>query len=172
MDIRRTLQGKPVAGIGAAVFMVLIAGVLLARQFWPEKKANVTQAFWSDDDGKTWYSDSAYLVPPIDHNGKPAVFAVIYNYDGGSKQFCAYLEKYSPESKKHLEASIAEAVNDGKKPSAAALFQDHTFMQNAVMVKSPGAPESTWIYQTDPSVLNVISVRSPDGSAIDQVFVY
>jgi hypothetical protein len=172
MEIRKVLHGKPVAGIGAALFMIVVAGLILLRQYWPEKKANLTQAYLTDDDGKTWYTDSAYSVPPTDHNGKTAVFAEVYTYDGGSKQFCGYVEKYTPEAKKRLEASIAEAVKSGLAPGAAKLFQDHWFMQSAVLVKPPGAPDSKWISQNDPTASDVMAIHSPDGSAVDQAFVY
>ena len=172
MEIRRTIQGKPLAGVGIAAFMLLIAGVILAHQFWPQKKANLTLAYLTDDDGKTWYADSAYSVPPIDHNGKTAVFAEVYTYDGGNKQFCAYLEKYNPEAKKRLEASIAEAVKNGQPASSAALFQDHWFMQSAIVVKLPGAADDKWLSETDPAASSIMSIHSPDGSAADQVFVY
>jgi hypothetical protein len=172
MDIRKTLQGKPLAGIGVAIFMVLLAGVIIARQYWPEKKANLNEAYLTDDDGKTWYADSAYSVPPVDHNGKTAVFAEVYTYDGGSKQFCAYLEKYNPDAKKRLEASIAEAEKNGQPASSAALFHDPRFMQSAVMVKVPGADDSKWLSETDPAASNVMSIHSPDGSPVDEVFVY
>jgi hypothetical protein len=152
--------------------MLLIAGAILVHQFWPEKKANVAMAYLTDDDGKTWYADSAYSVPPIDHNGKTAVFAEIYTYDDGSKQFCAYLEKYTPEAKKQLEASIAEAVSSGQPPGSAKLFQDHWFMQSATLVKPPGAADSQWISQNNPAASDVMAIHSPDGSAVDQVFVY
>ena len=172
MEIRRALHGKPWAGIGAAIFMFLVAGLILVHQYWPEKKANLAQAYLTDDDGKTWYTDSAYSVPPIDHNGKTAVFAEVYTYDGGSKQFCAYVQKYTPDAKKKLEASIAEAVKNGLSPRAAKLFQDRWFMQTAVMVKPLGAPESSWINRDDPAASDVMAIHSPDGSAVDQAFVY
>jgi hypothetical protein len=172
MEIRKALQGKPWAGIGAAVFMVLVAGAILVHQYWPQKTANLAQAYLTDDDGKTWYVDSAYSVPPIDHNGKTAIFAEVYTYDGGSKRFCAYVEKYTPEAKKRLEASIAEAVKSGLPPGSAKLFQDHWFMQSAVLVKPPGADDSKWIFQNDPAASDVMAIHSPDGSAVDQAFVY
>jgi len=172
MEIRSSLQGKPVAGVATAGLMLLIAGAILVHQYWPQKKANLTLAYLTDDDGKTWYSDSAYSAPPIDHNGKTAVFAEIYTYAGGSKQFCAYLEKYTPEAKKRLEASIAEAMKNGQSPGSAKLFQDHWFMQNAVLVKPPGAADDKWISQNEPAALAVMAIHSPDGSPVDQVFVY
>jgi hypothetical protein len=152
--------------------MLLIAGAIIARQYWPEKKANLSQAYFTDDDGKTWFSDSATLVPPIDHDGKTAIFAEIYSYDGGSKQFCAYLEKYTPDAKRRLEASIAEAVKNGQPPGSAALFQDRWFMQSAIMVKAPGAGDDKWLSEVDPTAASVMSIHSPDGTPVDQLFVY
>ncbi len=172
MEIRKSLQGKPIAGVGVAVVLVLVAGLILAREYWPEKKANLAQAYLTDDDGKTWYVDSAYLVPPLDHNGKTAVFAEVYSYDGGSKRFCAYLQEYTPDAKKRLEASIAEAVKNGQPPGSARLFQDPSFMRSAVLVKPPGAADGQWIPQADPAASDVMAIHSPDGSAVDQVFVY
>jgi hypothetical protein len=171
MEIRRAIQGKPIMGVGIAVFLLLIAGLIIAREYWPEKKANVSLAYLTDDDGKTWYADSAYSVPPLDHKGKTAVFAEVFSYDGGSKQFCVYLEQYTPEAKKRLEASIAEAVKNGQPPGSAKLFQDHWFMRQGILVKPPG-PNHQWIPQTDPAASDIMSIHSPDGSAVDQVFVY
>jgi len=171
MEIRKTFQEKPVVGILAASLMVLIAAAIIFQQFRPEKKANLAQAYLTDDDGKTWFTDSAYSVPPLDHNGKTAVFAEIFTYDNGSKQFCAYLEKYNPDAKKQLEASIADAVKNGQPPGSAKLFQDHWFMQSAILVKLPG-DNGKWISPNDPAANGVMAVHSPDGSTVDQAFVY
>jgi hypothetical protein len=170
MEVRKAIQGKPVFGVGIAVFMLLLAGVIIAREFWPQKKPDASRAFLTDDDGKTWYPDSAYSVPPLDHDGKTAVFAEVFTYAGGSKQFCGYLQKYTAEAKKKLEASIADAEKDGQPASAARLFQDHWFMQNATLVKSVGSG-GQWIPEADPAAAAVMSIHSPDGSPLDNAFV-
>jgi len=171
MEIRRFIQGKPIGGIAIAAVLILVAGVILAKQFWPDKKADLSQAFFTDDDGASWYADSGYLLPPIDHNGKPAVFAQVFSYANGTKQFCAYMTRYSASAKKRLDAAIADAKNRGASPDTASLFHDRTFMQSAIEVKKPGAANQ-WINQTDPRSIDVISIHAPDGSAVDQVFVY
>jgi hypothetical protein len=170
MEVRKAIQGKPVFGVGIAIVMLLLAGLIIAREYWPQKKPDASRAYLTDDDGKTWYVESAYSVPPLDHDGKTAVFAEIFTYDGGSKQFCGYLQKYTPEAKKRLDASIAEAVQNGQQPGSAKLFQDHWFMQQGTLVKSVG-PGDKWISVSDPAAAAVMSIHSPDGSPLDNAFV-
>ncbi|HEX4053124.1 MAG TPA: hypothetical protein VHX86_02555 [Tepidisphaeraceae bacterium] len=171
MEVRKTLQGKPIFGVGVAVGLLLLAGVIIAREYWPQRKPDASQAYLTDNDGKTWYVGSAYSVPPLDHTGKTAVFAEVFTYDGGSKQFCGYLQQYTPDAKKRLEASIADAVKNGQSPGSAKLFQDHWFMQNATLVKAPG-PNNPWIPISDPAATTVMAIHSPDGSSLDNAFVY
>lgn len=170
MEIRKSIQERPIAGIIVASVLVIFASLILLRQFWPEKQANLSQTFFTDDDGKTWYTDSAYLLPPLDHNGTTAVFAEVFSYDGGSKQFCAYLAKYTPEAQRKLRESIGDAVKQGHSPASAGLFHDPFFMKNALMVKKPGSDK--WVNQSDPAANEITSIQTPDGSAPDQVLVY
>jgi hypothetical protein len=171
MGIRRVIQGKPLAGVGMAVLLLFLAGAILARQFWPEKRAKLSQAYYSDDDGQTWFQDSVYRVAPFDHNGRNAVIAEIYNYDDGSKEFCAYLAKFTPEAKSRLESALADAEKSGRPPSSVALYRDPNFIGPGMLVKKPGSG-SNWVSISDPRANDVRSVHSPDGSAVDQVFVY
>src|SRR5690349_18057960 len=124
MGVRETLKEKPwIGGVIAAVF-ILVAGGVLARTYWPQKQANLAKQYYSDDDGKTWFADSLYLVPPFEHNGKIVAVAHVYSYAGGAKQFCAYLAKFTPEAKQKLEAAIAEANVKGLPPSSVSLYGD------------------------------------------------
>jgi hypothetical protein len=171
MEIRKLIQGKPIAGMGLGAVLLLVAGVILAKQLWPQKKADLSQSYFTDDDGASWYADSGHLVPPFDHNGKTAVFAQVFSYANGTKQFCAYMTRYSASAKRTLDAAIADARSRGLSPDTVSLFQDRSFMQSAIEVKKPGAGNQ-WINQSDPGAIDVISVHAPDGSVVDQVFVY
>src|SRR5262245_26007153 len=95
MGIREKLKEKPAVSVAVAILFVLAAGALLARTYWPEKKADLLQAYYSDDDGQTWFADSIFQVPPFSHAGRVAVLAQVYTYAGGSKKFCAYLTQFS-----------------------------------------------------------------------------
>ncbi len=171
MGLRETLKAKPWIGAVFSGTFVVVAIIVIVTTYWPEKKAKLEQAFYSNDDGKTWFTDSAYRVAPFDHDGKTAVVAQIYSYADGSKEFCAYLTQFTPEAKQKLEAALAEAKSKGQQPGSVALYHDRTFMQRSLLVKKPGAG-NPWVSYDDPKGIEVMSIRSPDGSPVDQVFVY
>lgn len=168
MGIREKLTQNKSMGTAVGVGFLLVAGLVLASTFWPQKQANLNQAFYSDDDGKTWFADSAYRVAPFEHNGKTAVVAHVYNYADGKKEFCAYLAQFTPQAKAKLEAAIAEAQKQGKPPGSVGLYGDRTFMQNGVVVKKPGG--TNWIPYNDPKAVEIFAIKAPDGSTVDQSF--
>jgi hypothetical protein len=171
MGIREKLKEKPaVTASIAAVFLAIAVGILI-WSYWPEKKADLSKAYYSDDDGKTWFAESAFLVAPFQHNGKTAVVAQVYSYDDGKKQFCAYLAQFTPDAKKRLDAALADAQKAGRPPGSVDLYHDPNFMKHGTQVKLPGANQP-WISYDDPKAQEIFAIHSPDGSAVDQSFVY
>ncbi len=171
MGMREKLGEKPIAAIAGAASLVVLAGIIIAHSYWPEKKADLSSQYYSDDDGQTWFADSTYLVPPFEHNGKTAVIAAVFSYDDGKKQFCAYLAKFTPEAKQQLESALAEAKVAGKPPGSVSLYRDPRFMSQGMLAKRPGAG-NPWISYGDPRSSEVLSPHSPDGSVVDQCLVY
>ena len=171
MSIREMMnQKKSLAAVGGASLVLLAIGIVVAQN-WPESRAKLGMAYYTADDGKTWFEESTYNIAPFTHDGKEAVIAVVYSYANGSRKFCPYVAKYTPEAKKRLEAAIAEAKAKGLPPDSVALFRDRQFMATAMLYKKPGA-NNPWVRGDDPRALEVQSVVSPDGSELDQVFVY
>jgi hypothetical protein len=168
MGIREKLSTNKHLGTAAGVGLFVLAALIVAGTFWPVKQADLNRAYYSDDDGKTWFADSAYRVAPFDHNGKTAVVAHVYSYADGAKEFCAYLAQFTPEAKAKLEAAIAEAQKQGKPPGSVSLYADQTFMKSGVVVKKPG--DTTWLAYTDPMANAVFTIKAPDGSVVDQRF--
>ena len=171
MGIRESLREKPGLTTGFAGAFVLLAVAVVAYSYWPQKKADLSQALYSDDDGQTWFVDSIYKVAPFDHNGKTAVIAEVYSYDDGKQKFCAYVSQFTPEGKKQMEAALADAEKKGLPLGSVSLYQDRSFMNRSVEVKLAG-PNHPWISYGDPKAQEVFTIHSPDGSAVDQVLVY
>jgi hypothetical protein len=138
MSVRQAISSKKTFGFGFATVFVLAAFAVLVATQWPAHKINGERAYYSDDDGQTWFSDSKYLTPPFDHNGKTAERAVIYSYDHGSKTFCAYLQRYTADAKKRLDDAVADAARNGKGPETVSLFGDLGIARSEVEVKLPG----------------------------------
>jgi hypothetical protein len=171
MGIREKFKESPSVAAAAAAVFVLAAAAIIAHAYWPEKKADLSQAYYSDDDGQTWFVDSIYKVAPFDHNGKTALIAEVYSYDDGKQKFCAYLSQFTPEGKKQMDAALSDAEKKGLPPDSVPLYQDRNFMNRSVEVKLSG-PNHPWILYGDPKAQEVFTIHSPDGSAVDQVLVY
>ena len=146
---------------------MLIAAAIVIHSYWPEKKPDVNQSLYSDDDGQTWFGDTYYRAAPFDHNGKTAVMAQVYSYDDGKKQFCGYLTRYTADAKAQLQAALDNAQKRGQPPGTISLYQNQNLM-NQLEVKLPG-PNHPWVHYSDPKAMEIRSVHSPDGSTVDKV---
>jgi hypothetical protein len=107
MSVREAVQTNKAAGIGTAVILLLLAGVIGAYNLWPHNThGSASGAFYSDDDGKTYFPGSIYQLPPFDHDGKTAYGALVYTSNSG--KFVGALYRFRPEAKKSLEDSYAK----------------------------------------------------------------
>ena len=150
--------------------LIVAVAATLAWMHWPARQARFDQAFQTDDDGKTWYAGSMYVMPPIRHDDKDASFAQVFSYANGGKQFCAYMTRFTPEGKRKVEAAIAATVAANKPAASTPLYADRKFMNGSMLVQKPG--QGTWVPFDDPRANAVMSPVSPDGSAVDQVLAH
>jgi hypothetical protein len=103
MGIAEFVKAKALNGrtVGLIAFgLVVIYFVLHA--FTPHTD-NINKAFFTVDDGATWFTDSADRLAPFDHNGKPAYRLTMFSTDGGKTKFPAYLERYTPDGRARRE---------------------------------------------------------------------
>jgi hypothetical protein len=153
-------------GASAAVGMMLIA-VLYWR--WNTRPNDVTRsltlAWYTADDGKTWYSDDKSLTPPFDRDGKTSVRAFVFTCDEDKHEFVGYLERYTPEAKQAIENSLT-AVKTEKEPPPAGLFD--TLAKTGIEVKRPG--DSTWINVSSPKAASIRKVACPAGQTLQPVY--
>lgn len=170
MGVRETLnKHKSLGTVLATVFLVGAAGILTYSQ-WPQHRFAGHTAFYSDDDGQTWFIDSVYKTTPFDHDGKQAVRAVIYSYDHGDKRFCAYLMRHKASDKKLLDDAIAEAAQQGKPPSSVTLFGSQQ-IQNDMEIKQPGSGHP-WVSILGPEAADVMNatLQEHDDGTLDLVY--
>ncbi len=105
------------------------------------------QAFYSDDDGKTWFSDSAGRIPPFLHDGKEAVAAHMA-VDRNGNPYVLYLERFTPEGKRRLAGGTGAPLMDHP-----AVLDPH--VATDIEVKAPGGKE--WLKPTDPRALQIMN---------------
>ena len=155
MGIRETLNKNPAIATGATIAIILVALGAIVYQLLPNRPHIVTKSWYSDDDGVTYFRDELNKIPPFDHNGKEAVRCFVYKWKGG--KFVGYLQKYSDEGKKKMEAAQADKNNSNP------MIMMET--EGEILIKKPGA-DGKWINEMrDPNEsMKVYSVKAPDGS--------
>ena len=119
---------------------------LLVLLLWPgsgrgqPRAAPTPRAFFTTDDGFTWFADEVNKVPPFNKRGKAAVRAIVSSC-GGGKPFVNHLERYEAERRSRLDAYYAEG---GLGPMGASGLE----------VKRPG--EKEWVKYNDPRAAAIV----------------
>ena len=155
MGIREALNRSPKLSKGVLAGIILLALIYL---FWSRAGGeggggrSGTQAYFSIDDGKSWFVDDAKKIPPFVKSGKDAVRVYVYKCPDG-KKFASHLERYTPEAKKALEASYASRSTD-----LNALQRIQT---SGVEVKAPG--QGDWVKSSDPKAAAIVKAKCPHG---------
>lgn len=159
MGIREKLEQRgPLVGIGAAVVLVgsVVAIIVQARNL---QSFNAGDAYFSTDDGQTFFVDTGAKLPPFEVDGKQAVKAHVFMC--GGKRVVGYLSRYTPETLKAIEDAKA-ARDQGKPPPNVHLLAG--MGTTGLEVKRPG-PNNPWVKQADVNRATRIRVfRCPDGS--------
>jgi len=159
VGIRETLNKNPGLTTGATVGIILLALVFIIFQIRGGGTPDIaTEAYYTIDDGKTWFADDINKVPPFQKDGKDAYRVYVYKCADG-KEFVSHLERYTPEGKKAMEA--AQKSTDGGNP---VIMED--VMMNGMEVKDPGTdPVKGWVKQSDANRAGkIMELKCADGN--------
>lgn len=161
MSVREILNRNPVLATGSALVIVLVAVIVAYFSYKSsavEAVSPITQVYYSNDDGKSWFADSIAKVPPFDKDGKEADLAYVYQCPDG-KRFVAYLQRYTPEGKKNLDAARAHwTPSGGMLPNVSSQQTE---------VKKPS--QSQWTNGADQAAIAIMTLRCPAGGYPDAV---
>jgi hypothetical protein len=132
--------------IGVIVIASIGAVVMQVRAGRHSITTRLPDAFFTVDDGQTFFTAGGDNVPPFDYQGKVAVHAVVFECSG--RRFVGYLERYTPEAHKQMI--------EGKATPVTQMYGRE--------LKRP--EERTWVKSGDlKAVAKVIDVQCPDGAA-------
>lgn len=131
----------------------------------PPKVAKI-KAFYTTDDGKTYFEDSADLIAPFIKDGKEALKAIVVTCDGGKTKHVAYVQRVTPMGKK----LIAELPKRFPPPEVVPI-EYLMAIDVATEVKRPGPGK--W-ESRDPRNLRAVqaitTAKCPDGGVAQPVF--
>ena|ERR1700722_20041704 len=125
MGVRDKLTGNSIAAVGTTLALFIAAAVVFHGYFSSaasNRHGDPFSAFYSDDDGQTYFKDSTFKFPPFDHNGKTAYGALVYS--DGDRKFVAYLVRFTPDTKKQLEDAYTNPPGGQTGATAALLLME------------------------------------------------
>jgi hypothetical protein len=145
------------AAVVGAIALMTGAFLLLRTGAQPEAgtQPQIDLAWYTTDDGKTWFSDAKNKLAPFDHKGAQAVRCWIYSCDGGNTKFAAYLERFTPAAKTRLDSLLAS-----KQPASPGEIEQ--LMATGAEVKRPG--DATWVSASSSRGLEIRDPTCPPGS--------
>jgi hypothetical protein len=162
VGLREKMNDNPMIATYATGAVIVLALILIIWQIMGGNRPSASsasnagpgQAFFTTDDGATWFADEVTNLPPYTKDGKQAYQVIFFTCDGGKTTFVGYLQRYTPEAKK----DIAVALKHGVPPGVG-------LGPNATEIKAPGtgdAPKS-WLKFADPRSAKLRAVTCPGG---------
>ena len=150
MGIREKINDKPIIANVAVAIVVVAALVYIYHFLTTDPSAPPTEAFYSVDDGASYFVDEASQVAPFDHDGAVAVKALVFECDG--KLFVNHLERVRPESRDEILKT-----REGERGESAA----QQMIANNRQIKRPGDAE--WVSVMSGVGQDILMPKCPDG---------
>jgi hypothetical protein len=163
VSLREIISQRPgripvVAGALLLVCVIVIA--LQLRGSSSSVEAGPAQAYFTVDDGKTWFPANADKIPPFEKDGKEAVLAHVYRCRDGTK-FVNYIERFKPDAKLALEKARAPDPTGKTRPDQSAVQAAYVSGRE---VKRPGDPK--WVNAADyREAAKITAIKGPNGAA-------
>jgi len=158
VGIRETLNKNQTLTTGATIGIIVIAIIVIVWQMMPEKIQRVmTKSYYTVDDGKTWFEDSAEKLSPFDKDGKEAVRAHLFRCGESGEPFVGYLEKLDPRVKARLDQFQSNPANKGRVMPGQAEAEE-----GGNLVKRRG--DKNWLPETSPNAARIRTIKCKDGS--------
>jgi hypothetical protein len=162
MNLRATLSDKPIRAVAIAAGLLLVGLAIIVSQLRSASApVSRSQAFFTIDDGKTWFADDAGKLPPFDKDGKQAVRAYVFRSAAGA-EFVNHLERFKPDAKRAIEEANKPDPNQkaaGPPKHLAAIQSAYTGGRE---VKRPG--DAKWVGTGDfRDAAQIMAVKCPDG---------
>jgi hypothetical protein len=160
MAFRESINKKPAIATGAAIGIIIAFSLVIyfEKSSGAPKTGALTMAYYTVDDGATYYADSIDKIPPCDYNGHQAVRAYLYRCNGG-KPFVAYLEAFTPDAKKAIESS-----GSGPAFGGSQLGGDVPFNRGRLL-KAPLTGDKGWLREGQPGFSEVSEIHCPAGES-------
>jgi hypothetical protein len=156
MGIRETINEKRAISLTVAIGILVVAFFYLTWQTIGSSKGGTLKAFYTVDDGVTWFADDADKIPPFDHNGKQAVMCFVYKCGDDGEPWVSHLMRYTPQGKKQREDQLQNKPDNLVGPNIGQFQQ--------IEVKQARSGDDGWVRINDPRAALIQELKCPDAS--------
>jgi hypothetical protein len=158
MGIRESINRKPGIAIAAVLLLLVGMGAFIVHKFRAEDNAPAAtgdgpKAWYTVDDGKSWFPDRLGRVVPFDHQGKKAYRCYVWTCDDGKTTFVSHLERIKDSVRANLKKET---------------FEPWELIPGSMEAKAPLTGDSGWIDSMSASYDNLRTPRCPGGRGIPQ----
>ena len=156
MSLRETMNKNKNISVGITIAIILVAIVFIYLQIRGERipEAPPQMAYYTTDEGKTYFAEDQMHEVPFDHNGQQAVRAWLYTCGTSTEKKLAYFERYTAAFVKQIAQS--KASNQPMDPMIIVEQGDTIYD-----VKKPGS--ATWVQKASPTGQKIITPVCPPG---------
>ena len=156
MSLRETMNKNKNISVGITIAIILAAFVFIYYQIKGESipEAPPQMAYYTTDEGKTYFADDQMHEVPFDHNGQQAVRAWLYTCGESKEKKMGYLERYTAAFLKQVAQAKAS-----KQPMDPMIIveQGDTIYE----VKKPGP--GNWVPKAGTTGQKLITPQCPAG---------
>jgi hypothetical protein len=160
MGVMDKLNENPKLGFGFGAAIIIIAIGVLAFQLTGRGNGIEvpTNAFYTDDGGKTFFKDDIDKIAPFDHNGKQALRADVFKCADGH-EFVGLVYRFTDMGRREMEKFIKDSPEDPE--GALRVGIERRQMQ----VKKPSGNDKTWTSTNDESYIDGLraTMKCPNG---------
>jgi hypothetical protein len=156
VSLREKMNKNKNISVGITILIILAALVFIYYQIKGDSipQAPPQMAYYTTDDGKTFFAEDQMHETPFTHDGAQAVRAWRYTCGDSKEAKLGYLERYTADFLKQL--AQAKAANQPMDPMIIVEQGDAIYE-----VKKPGNP--TWYKKASQTGQNIINPKCPAG---------
>ena len=154
MSVIESLQNKKGLSVGLSVGMIVLAGLIMAWNMRSNVPGDEMKAFYSVDDGDTYFVDDLNKAYPFDHDGKQAYRAYVFKCNQSGKKFVGFIERLNDSGRSRM-AELVTQPHENAETQIAQLFATST------EVKKPHDTE--WAPVNSAAYGIIVNPSCPDG---------
>jgi hypothetical protein len=164
MGFRDNIQKRSALTKTVACLLIVISALALFSTFSstfssPNMVPTGGKAWFTTDDGTTFFSDARSQVPPFQRDGKTVYGCEIVSGDGGKTKTVSYLFRYTPEVRDKVRDIIVNGVGGDPRFQVSTVMGqwEEIDLAGGKEVKLPNSGSAVWVKTSSPQGAEILA---------------